>query len=187
MERGKTENHKFTIMTNDPSMTNWGYCILTSDNKILTVGCVRTKTDGAKRRIRKGDETVHRVSEINQELIQVIKEYKVDFLLSELPHGSQSASAAVMIGIVAGIAQTLSNALNIPIEWYSEGDAKKAVLGKQSATKYEMKCCIDKLYNVPWTGFIGQDEHIADALAVHYAALKESPTLQLFRNGQRRG
>ena len=171
----------FIILTNDPSITGWGYAVLDAQDNVLTTGCIKTTPLHKKRRTRKGDDTVRRVSEINQRLIKVIKHYKVSYILTELPHGSQNASAAVMIGIVTGIVQTLSDALKIGVEWYAEADAKKCLLGKQSATKKETIDAIDKVYNVPWKGIKYKDEAVADALAIHYVAVKQSSVLQVFR------
>lgn len=170
------------ILTNDPSMTAWGFGVLDWQGSIIEVGCIKTSgTPKKKRRIRKGDDAVRRVNEINQVLLQIIKKYNINYILSELPHGSQNASAAVMIGIVTGIMQTLADTLEIGIEWYSEGDSKKCVLAKQAATKTEMIEAINKLYKVPWTDVGYKDEAIADALAIHYAATKQSSTLKLFK------
>ena len=171
----------FIVLTNDPSITAWGYAVLDAQDKILATGCIKTEPLYKKRRTRKGDDTVRRVSEINQRLIKVIRHYKVTYLLTELPHGSQNASAAVMIGIVTGVVQTLSDALKIGVEWYAEMDAKKCVLGKNSATKREMINAICELYDVPWKGVKYKDEAIADALAIHYTATKQSNVLQLFK------
>jgi len=169
------------ILTNDPSITGWGYAVLDSKSTILAAGCIKTEPQHKKRRIRKGDDTVRRVAEINHKLLQVIHHYKVSYLLTELPHGSQNAAAAVMIGIVTGVVQTLSDALKIGVEWYAEMDAKKCVLGKNSATKREMINAICELYDVPWKGVKYKDEAIADALAIHYTATKQSNVLQLFK------
>ena len=169
------------ILTNDPSITAWGYAIINNTGRVIDAGCIKTAPEQKKRRIRKGDDTVRRVSEINKVLLNLIKSYNVCYILSELPHGSQNASAAVMIGIVTGIAQTMSDVLNLPIEWYSEGDSKKAVLNKQAATKKEMITAISRLYDVPWTGTKYIDEAVADALAVHYVASLQSPTLKMMK------
>ena len=181
MNRSNPPIKELIILTNDPSITGWGYAVLDAKDNILTTGCIKTEPQHKKRRIRKGDDTVRRVSEINQRLLQVIKHYKVSYLLTELPHGSQNASAAVMIGIVTGIMQTLSDTLKIGVEWYAEMDAKKCVLGKNSATKQEMINAIDKLYEVPWKGTKYKDEAVADALAIHYTASQQSNVLQLFK------
>jgi len=115
-------------------------------------------------------------------LLPIIKEYKVVYILSELPHGSQNASAAVMIGVVAGLIQTISDVLCIGIEWFSEQDAKKNLFNKKSVTKQEMIETISHIYDVPWTDTKWRDEGIADALAIHYVASKTSSTLKLFKN-----
>jgi len=173
--------HVPTILTNDPSMTAWGWAILDYQGRIIEIGCIKTVTEGKKRRIRKSDETSQRISEINNVLLGLIRRYNVNYILTESPHGSQNASAAVMVGIVAAIVQTISDCLDIGVEWYSEGDSKKCLLGKISATKQETVDAIKKLYDVPWTGKKYKDEAVADALAVHYVATKQSSTLKMMR------
>jgi Holliday junction resolvasome RuvABC endonuclease subunit len=169
------------ILANDPSMTAWGWAVVDWQGNIIEVGCIKTKTEGKKRRIRKGDETVQRVSQINQKLLEVIKKYNVNYLVSELPHGSQNASAAVMIGIVTGITQTIADCFEIGIDWFSEGDSKKCALGKQSAEKSEMIVAMKSLYKIPWTNVKYQDEAIADAVAIYHVASKQSPSIRLFK------
>jgi len=181
MKRTNPPAKDLIILTNDPSITAWGWAVVDTSSTVLAAGCIKTTPEYKKRRIRKGDDTVRRVSEINQTLLRVIKHYKVSYLLTELPHGSQNASAAVMIGIVTGIVQTLSDTLEIGVEWYAEMDAKKCVLGKNSATKQEMITAVDKLYDVPWKETKYKDEAIADALAIYHTALKQSNVLQLFK------
>jgi len=161
-------------------MTAWGFAVL-KNNVVLNVGCIKTIPENKKTRIRKSDDTIRRVSEINKKLIELIETYGIDFIVSESPHGSQNASAAVMIGIVAGMLQTLADVKQIPIEWYSEMDSKKFVLGKKSATKTEMVNAIKKLYEVPWANVKYQDEAVADAIAVYHTAVGLSPTLKLLK------
>lgn len=168
-----------TILANDPSFTAWGWVVVNKQGKIIASGCLKTAPESKKRRIRKSDDTTRRASEIIQQLLRIIKRYNVCYLLSESPHGSQNASAAVMIGLVAGIVQTLADTLNLGIEWYSEQDAKKAVLGKKAATKSDMIEAIDRLYEVDWTGTKYIDEAVADALAVYSVARLQSPTLKM--------
>ena len=170
------------ILTNDPSFTAWGWAILSSNGRVFRTGCIKTAPEQKKRRIRTSDDRTRRTSEIVQTLLKLIKDHNITYILSESPHGSQNASAAVMIGIVTGITTTISECLNIPIEYYSEQDAKKAVLNKKAATKEDMINAIDKLYAVNWRGVKYIDEAVADALAIHYVASRESPTLRLFKN-----
>jgi Holliday junction resolvasome RuvABC endonuclease subunit len=170
------------ILTNDPSFTAWGYAVL-DDGEIIKTGCIKTAPEQKKRRIRASDDRTRRASDIVQELLKLIDEYDVDFMVSEAPHGSQNAQAAIMIGMVAGITTAIAECKNIPIEYYSEQDSKKAVLGKRAATKEDMIEAIDKLYDVDWTKVKYIDEAVADALAVHYVAMKQS---QMFKIRVRR-
>lgn len=173
------------ILTNDPSFTAWGYAVIDSKNNyILRSDCIKTAPEQKKRRIRASDDRTRRTKEIVQALIWIIKNYNVEFILSEAPHGSQNAQAAIMIGMVAGITTAIAECLDIPIEFYSEQDSKKAVLGKKAATKGDMIEAIDKLYEVDWTGTKYIDEAVADALAVYHTATKQSELLKMTRGNR---
>lgn len=167
------------ILTNDPSMTAWGWAVLNTDNEVIKAGCIKTQPEYKKLRIRKGDDTVRRVSDITKELLKVFDMYPIKLILSELPHGSQNAQAAVMIGVVTGIMQALSTSLNIPIEWFSEQDAKKTLTGRKSVTKREIINAIDKIYSIRWKGIKYKDEAIADSLAIHHTAVINSNLLKV--------
>lgn len=185
----------FKIISFDPSMTAWGWSVINANDKIYATGCIKTEPKHKKTLVRKGDDTVRRVGIINTELLWAIEKYKVNMIITEQPHGSQSASAAVMIGICIGMVKTMAQALKLPVEWYSEADAKQATMGKQSGTKLECIQAIDFLYDVPvtntkkyntkapWSGKQYIDEAVADSLAVHYAASKLSTFLQHYKNG----
>lgn len=178
----RTKHNQGTILTIDPSITAWGWVVVDTQGVVIAADCIKTAPTNKKMRIRKSDDTVRRISEINHLLLQVIKKYNVILILSELPHGSQSAVAAKMIGAVSAMGQSMSDFLDIGIEWYSEGDCKMSVLRKRSAAKQEMINAIDNLYVVDWFGIKYKDEAIADALAVHHVAMQQSSALKLLKN-----
>ena len=161
-------------------MTAWGWVVVDELSNPIACGCIKTAPENKKKRIRKSDDTGRRATEIISTLLDVVRHYNIQYLLSESPHGSQNASAAVMIGLVSGVMYTMSECMKIPLETYSEQDAKKAVLHKKSATKDEMIEAISKLYTVKWKNIKYADEAIADALAVHYVAMQNSPVLKMF-------
>ena len=175
MER--TTPKKPAILSCDPSLTAWGWVVL-QGNLVLAHGCIKTEPQAKKRKIREGDDRSRRVVEIIASLYKVIKTHDVAYIVSEMPHGSQNAKAAVMIGIVVGVMETISFYSKIPLEWHSEDDAKIALLGRRSATKKQIKDAVDQLYDVKWLGVQFRDEAIADALAIYYAAECHSPTLK---------
>lgn len=173
------------VLTNDPSLTEWGYAVVDIKKDfrlpIITAGCIKTKAENKKRRIRKGDDDCRRVREIVVQLSCIIKQHNVQYIVSELPHGSQVASGAKMIGVTIGVLESLSDALEISLEWYSEADAKKALLEKRSATKRETINAITEIYEVPWTGVKYKDEAMADAMAIYHVASQLSPTLNYLK------
>jgi len=170
------------ILTNDPSFTAWGWAVVSSAyNKIRETGCIKTAPEQNKRRIRASDDRTRRAADIVQELLRIIRKYDIKMIISEAPHGSQNAQAAIMIGMVAGITTAISECLDIPIEYYAEADSKKAILGKRAATKSDMIEAIDKLYEVDWKSIKYIDEAVADALAVHYVATKQSQMLKMMK------
>ena len=169
------------ILTNDPSFTAWGWAVLNGKGLILDQGCIKTEPSPKKLKMRKGDDRVRRISEINQVLLEAIDKWKVNYLLAELPHGSQNAQAAIMIGATAGILQTMSDTMELGIEWYSEADSKKCALGKNTASKDEMVNRMNEIYDVDYTNIKYKDEAVADALAIHYVASKQSSTLKLYK------
>ena len=171
--------YKATVLTNDPSMTAWGWAVLTGNN-IIAHGCIKTAPEHKKQRIRKSDDTYRRAVEIVQTLLSLIKKYNVKLILSESPHGSQNANAAVMIGMVTGIIVAISECQQVPTEMYSEQDSKKAALGKKSATKGDMIDKMKEIYKTPWAKNVKYiDEAVADALAVHHVAVQQSQLLKM--------
>jgi Holliday junction resolvasome RuvABC endonuclease subunit len=172
---------KSTILTNDPSMTAWGWAVVSWDGRVIKTGCIKTEGDGKKSKIRKSDQFIRRIGEVNKELLRIIEKYNVAYILSELPHGSQSAIAAKMLGAVSTIVKTIGDCKDIGIEWYSENDVKKCLFGKGSVSKDEMLYKIGKLYKVPWTGTKWRDEGVADAMGVFHTAFEESGTIKLLK------
>ena len=172
---------KNLVLTNDPSITAWGWAVVDpSDNSVVDCGGIHTEPTSKMLRARKGDDRVRRVQEINFKLIQIIKKYNIALIVSELPHGSQSAVAAVMIGMVTGVMQTMGDCLNIPVEWFSEGDAKLSVSGKRSVPKDDMVTVMEGFFpEVAWKKTKWENQAIADSLAVYYVARQQSTSLKM--------
>lgn len=172
------------ILSNDPSMTAWGYSVI-RNGCIMDSGCIVTEPTEKVKRIRKSDDDARRVSEIVQRLLHIIQVYGVNYMVAESPGGSKSYSAAKSFAQVISISQTLSDCLKIPLEFFSEAEAKKAVFGpgkKRTVSKLDMMREIDKLFlNVGWSGKKYIDEAVADSLAVYVAAKQLSNTLKFIQ------
>lgn len=177
------QNKKY-VMVNDPSITAWGWAIVDpKTNTVIDCGAIKTTPQSKQLRTRKGDDRVRRIQELNFKLLEVIGKYKPALILSELPHGSQSAVAAVMIGMVTGVMQTIGDCLKLPVEWYSEGDAKVAVSGRRSVEKDDMVMIMENVYpDTPWKKTKWENQAIADSLAVLYVARQQSAMLRMLSN-----
>ena len=181
MKRTAKSNTNY-ILTNDPSMTAWGWAVVSSKGKVVDSGAIKTTPSNKKLGIRKGDDRARRITEINSELLTIIEEYKIKLIISEQPHGSQSAVAAVMIGITAGIIQTMGDCLDIAVEWYSEADCKKSISGKRSVGKDEMvEIAKTKFSGIAWRNTKWIDQAVADSLAVFHVANQQSALIKLLR------
>lgn len=167
-----------TILACDPSFTGWGWVVFENHTRIDS-GCIKTSPEAKKRRIRQGDDRARRTGEIVQALLEIIGDHKIEFIVAELPHGSQNAKAAVMMGIVMGILEATSTWAGIPMEWYSEADAKKALLGRISASKAEVIQSVEQTFEDRLTGPKYVQEAIADAMAIYNVAQLHSPTLKI--------
>lgn len=170
-----------TILACDPSLRAFGFVIITYDGKVIHGGCVKTESENKLRRIRKGDDDVRRLDIILNVLKKKISMYKVNYIVSELPHGSKSSGAAKIIGMMSGMMTSIAKMADVGIEFYSEGDAKNCLHGKSSSTKQETIDAIAKMYEVPWTGIKFRDEAIADSMAIYNVAINESPVLQFLK------
>lgn len=170
----------FNIMACDPSYTHFGFIII-MHNEIVHADCIMTDSQAKKNRIRKGDDDTRRLNIINMKLKEIIREYKINYLLAELSGGgSKSSNAAKGLAFANCLTQAMADWNDIGIEWYSEADAKKCLFGRQkNVSKNETKEKINKLYKVPWTDTICRDEHIADAVAIYHTALQQSSVLRL--------
>ena len=139
------------ILACDPSFTAWGWVVLEGHIPIAQ-GVIVTKPDNKKKKIRASEDNARRVREIIQQLDRIIEKYHVTYIVSEMPHGSQNYKGAVMIGVVTGILEGFNVLRNIPVEWYLENDAKRALFGRISASKEQVKDAVADLYEVYWTG-----------------------------------
>lgn len=141
----------------DPSLTGWGYAVFHND-MLVDYGIVSTK----KGKGRVAFDLVNRAFYIVDRLLPIIQ--SSDVIVSELPHGSQSSAAAVMIGMVIGISTALSRASAKPIYFYLQRDWSIFIHGKHISDKNETVKKILQLYEIK--GSKRKVEAVADAVSV---------------------
>lgn len=178
MKRTRHDNTAPKILALDPSFTAFGWVVFQNHTRIDS-GVIKTEPMAKKLKIREGDDRTRRIGEIFAELCVVVNGHKIDFIVAELPHGSQNAKAAIMMGAVAAIIAAFDKLLNIPVEWFSEADAKKALLGRISSTKAEVIDAIEETFKDKISGPKYVREAICDAMAIYNCAHMNSPTLKI--------
>lgn len=182
--RRKVKAKGNTILACDPSLTGWGWAIINWDGSVVDTGMIKTEPLHKKMRIRVGDDFARRIKEIVQVLFTNIKTHNVNYMVCELPHGSQNANAAKMVGAVPSIMETMAMTLDLGLEWYSEADGKKIVLGKTSGSKDDMVKAIKKLFPEVYfkpTGAKAINEAVADSLACYMIASVQSNTMKMMK------
>lgn len=126
------------ILALDPSYSNFGCSVFNARAQVVRVGTIQTQKTKNKL-LRVADDDVRRITHISTRLSRVIKTCKIQGVLAELPpSNSKSAAAAKGLGIAVAIAVSLFTELDIPVEWATPEEVKKALTGKANASKDEM-------------------------------------------------
>lgn len=191
------------ILCLDPSFTHCGCSIIDANGSVVDAGTIITEKTKNKL-LRVADDDVRRITQIASQLKTIIQHYEIKGILAELPpSNSQSAQAAKGLGMAVGIVTTLATAFDIPLEWATPNEVKRALAGRENASKEDMMKAACKLYGWPITekeirskktgkqirtdytyhvlsNRWGKDkfEHVADSLGV-MEALKQSNTVRM--------
>jgi Holliday junction resolvasome RuvABC endonuclease subunit len=170
----------FKILTNDPSVTAWGYAVLDLYGTVYAARAIKTHP-GEARRIYNDDR--RRYTEIISELLDVIKTHNVSYILAEAPHGSQNATAAKMVGFTSGAIVTMSLSLGLPLEQFSEHDVKMGLFGKKNVEKSEMEDFIYPQYpTIVKPRYKWISEAVADSIGVYHHAMATSVKLDRIKS-----
>jgi Holliday junction resolvasome RuvABC endonuclease subunit len=190
----------------DPGFSNFGYSVMDQNSQVIDIGTVQTKKTN-KKLLRVADDDVQRITYITSQLSKIATQYDIQGVLAELPpSNSQSAAAAKGLGIAVALTAALFTELNIPIEWATPDEVKRANTGKKNASKEDMMlaackrydwkisnktvvysksnfpkvCRVDSVYH-PLGRSMGKNqfEHIADSLGA-FEALKHTNTARSF-------
>lgn len=169
---------KITILGHDPSFANWGFALVDVDVATLKMHpklIYLQKTAKSKnKQVRASSDKLTRARQLRETFLKL--EAKAHMNAAEVPEGSKSAAAATALGIATGVLACHSKPL---IEVNPVG-VKKAITGYSQASKEEMLEWAVGLYpDLPWKKgkamlgkYAGECEHLADALAIVYTAVR---------------
>lgn len=173
------------VLSFDPSLRNWGWVFLSVGNETdsdvlpLDSGTIQVVSNEGKRNLALAD----RSEKLFSEVCCLIQRTSPDFIVTELPTGSQSANSMqsfVMCCALIGILRALGNTVHCVSPY-----AVKKVVGIPNATKKEICNWVNNKFpkllakhpngNVN----IAASEHIADAICVYLAFHSEDTLMQL--------
>lgn len=122
-------------------MTATGWVAIDKNNpseyeSMVDYGCITTTPD--KRCKLKSEGNVKRAQFVSNKLIEIIDKYSVKVICTELPSGSQNASAATQLSLVVGSIIGITQSLKIPISLITPRGLKKIVTGSSTASKKEV-------------------------------------------------
>lgn len=134
------------ILGLDPSFSATGYVIITGSKKsakIVEAGWIPTMRDKG---ISVTFDDIGRIYQIVLELNALVTRYSPYLICTEVPLGSQSASAAKSLAIAKGIVATVCALRNITSRFINPLSVKLAVCGKRKAEKWEVIEAVENIY-----------------------------------------
>jgi Holliday junction resolvasome RuvABC endonuclease subunit len=165
------------ILAIDPSIRETGYVVFqreSTDHEFEPVEGSCLKTQKSDKYDKKGQDRLRRIGQINHGLQLVIKRRNIEYIVSELPTGSQSASAATTLGLVTGAVKTICDLNDISHSFYNDKMCKSVVFNKKM-DKDEVVEAMQEEYPDAyiWQDVKYRDQSMADSIVVFKTALKE--------------
>jgi Holliday junction resolvasome RuvABC endonuclease subunit len=167
------------LLSLDVGFSHCGWVVF-KDGEPQDCGVIKTEKSNRKS-TRTSDDNAFRAAQVARQLKEIIEGYGIKGVIGELPSGgAQSANAMRHMALATGIVASVASVLELPVEWVSPGDLKKAVTGYRSASKDEVMKVVRKRFNgFIWPKAKTRYEHIADAAGA-YLALQDGNLVKLF-------
>lgn len=159
------------ILALDPSFTATGWALI-RDDMILACRCIRTTPNHRRRGIRVADDDAERTQYLARELHRLIGANGVKGIIAELPSaGAKGARAIACMARAAAIVQSVAAVLQVPSEWVTPAEVKKAAGGAKNASKEDVeRGILARWPDAPLPDLKCEREHVCDALGAYLAA-----------------
>lgn len=118
----------------DPSFRAFGWAVMTLEFELIAYGCIKTEKELTIGVL--SDQ--HRMEKLASELKKVVDEYSIQAIVSEIPFGTQSASATRALYICRGLVYTFAFLLGLPLATIDPAAAKISLTGNYFADKVDM-------------------------------------------------
>jgi Holliday junction resolvasome RuvABC endonuclease subunit len=171
-----------TFISIDPSLSNTALVRGTIESgKITILDSLLVETEKAKTKtVRASSDLIERCTTLHTTVNDYVNLWNPQVLFAETPSGSQSADGMKNYGVSCMLLGSLTLA---PIQ-VTPQEVKMASVGDKKASKAQMiHWATENHPEVKWITTKGKpspkNEHVADAIAVAYAAIKTAPFKQL--------
>ena len=167
---------RFTAI--DPSLNNLGLALMEYDpikNLLSVVKIKLVQTESLmEKKTRRNSDDLRRADE----LLAGIQSFEKlsDLMIAEVPVGTQSSRGAISNGICIGVLAAITK----PLIQVTPAEAKKATVGRGTASKDEMIDWAVRNYpDAEWlrrklkgkSVLVDKNEHMADAIAIGHAGI----------------
>jgi len=170
----------------DPGFTATGLIVYGASTQIINdFGCSIFDDKVRKASNKKIGVTLTDLGRM-QEIATFLNKYRKRFpwvkaLHMEIPGGSQSSRAAKTLGLVAGMLTGWTKAIGLDVHFYTQGDVKLAVVGKEkgkqtSRRRSDLKPFVEAAVKERWKDLDWDtfpkymNEHLYDAAGLIFAA-----------------
>jgi crossover junction endodeoxyribonuclease RuvC len=151
---------KYVILGIDPGTRVTGYGVIATDLRTyspLDFGCIRPPNA----------LSLHeRYAVIHEGIEHLLAIYPIDAVSVETQFVNRNVQSAIKLGMARGVAILAATKRKIPIYEYAPKKAKLAVVGKGTATKFQVQRMMQTLLNLQE---LPHPEDAADALALAIA------------------
>jgi len=176
------------LISIDVGFANCGWIVI-HDGDVKDYGVIKTEKT-QKKGTRVSDDHAFRSMVLAKGLEGIIQEYNIGGIIGELPSGgAQSARAMAFMMSGISVVATVACLFDLPVEWCTPNDVKKALAGDRKASKDKMMELASRrlgfeMVNKRFTKMDhafskGEFEHIADAFGA-YLALKNDNLVKMF-------
>jgi Holliday junction resolvasome RuvABC endonuclease subunit len=145
-----------------------GYSVFTNSNELKAWGVINVpRTDDLKNSVN----TFNRSTRFAGDLTSLIKEFGIEHIIVELPHGSQNFHSANVFGFTSGVVASVVAVTGVGYTIISEGDNKKHNLGRfRGVKKNDMINRIAEFYPAILELPFRKSNHIADSIGAYFVA-----------------
>lgn len=126
------------ILAIDVGFSNMGFAVVNPKRTAVDCGVFVTEKS-AKKTTRVADDYATRSGQLAKQIAGIIHSNEICGIVAELPSGgAQNAKAIAQMNMATAILSSVASLLNVPCEWTTPSEVKRAMTGNKTASKNEI-------------------------------------------------